>query len=1460
MKYFSLPIVLAFLFCSNAWGQVHQTCESFAWGDVISSQQNLPINIPSNIHDKVNYIVGETEVQFKISIESNGVYPYGQGDNFLLQFTLSGDIVDNSNTSLLATPINQSITLSPIEPEVVFVSRIAAPNQVNPDGSKNPYNLTSNQLFDITNLLVTVTNSQGMTIPHSVLKFEVCYNMELKSSVGTGLNASMVYSNIGLSSIPTLVPSSGYYKFEWNSNNTYYPNYEFQLLKLENTILDRPASNQELQTEVDWEQALSFVIPEEKIAQTNGLYNLHFKPSEGTGYYLWRVKPIGNYFERGVSNNQNWGSWNNPSYTGAYLTGTNVIALSSSSLVYNDCFFYTDIDEDNNYIYSRTFTEDGQVYESMTYADKLLRPRQTQSYLPAEDKTLVGQSLYDHLGRSSISVIPVPVDGKMNGYKDNFVQNSNDDLYVQEDYARDNKVYDPSTMSTNGAYSYYSPNNPDITIPDAEGYPFTRTLYSNDGLNRVIEQSGIGQKHMVGPISSGRGRTTKTNIQVSVDDAELVSIFGIEAPNADHVTKQIVIDPNGTTSVTYLSKTGKVLATALAAAYDPEGTYPLTELDNSTTNDLTITESLPLGIYESDRFVSNKEIELIQSVGNLQFEYQSPGCGPGGQLPACLSGQNCSYEVTLKVIKLLIDPNDPDFDMLNQNVTQEVVYTNEASPLIVPTCSTQIISTGVALERGTYMLIKEVKPLGTGVQDAIDAYQLQVENEITTYMNLIGLLLDQVGAEADWVYVKQAIDEVNDYVTHQNTTTLATNLDAISLFSGVFSNFPFVDLTFYSVQSISYADNQTSSAGAFDVDKIELIVHDCDNNPTTISTEIEARKEKFRITRSNYTYNNINYDYPPFIEYFLNEVGLTIYNDPNQPNSIFEEFFDGYKYWDGTAWVQIDENFVSAYNSASTPADYKLLNANQFNRMIWHMFNDEYYSGQVRHVGSSDPDNISGSDEYQYYDEISASWLQFSNTSLIDYQYEVEELKLCWENIFGSLKKMLDPDVQNAINDGINDNSDMDDSMGSDSYEDEMNKNIPWIIKFFFGDSLDDQMTNDQDNNGIQPVFSKLPLNAKHLPKQFLECTGYKYARIIDPAFAGVSDYSNYVTSLPIIKQHGSAASIGFNTYDMPLSGVSSLPSGGYLGIPGYSDEMAEYYGSDGRIAHNSASNANHPLDHDEHSYHDFPFTQNLVFAFKYYEYWGRTFNQAHPWNGQSDNDGNVLTVSNNLSKPLSCLMCEENYGYNETTVNACNPSSFGHDEWPWQRRRLFLNCAKTLNNEGDLPQDDDVDVVNGNTVSVNPNCTNGPDVAPMITACEDNCEDRRAEFRQEVIQAFENACYSVGQCSAQTPNYITTAEIDAYVDEIVAECQSHCGITSNSTPIQCLDAGGVSINYCHIAVGTECELVNRDIVKNWQLELFVTPVAGCPNTVPTVSPSMTPCPNPSVNETEVIQVSIPSN
>ena len=79
--------------------------------------------------------------------------------------------------------------------------------------------------------------------------------------------------------------------------------------------------------------------------------------------------------------------------------------------------------------------------------------------------------------------------------------------YGVVDFDANGNIQNPGTVQDNGAsaFSYYSENNTsDYTIPDAEGYPFSRTIYLTDGSGRVAESSGIGKVHAI-----GQGRTSR---------------------------------------------------------------------------------------------------------------------------------------------------------------------------------------------------------------------------------------------------------------------------------------------------------------------------------------------------------------------------------------------------------------------------------------------------------------------------------------------------------------------------------------------------------------------------------------------------------------------------------------------------------------------------------------------------------------------------------------------------------------------------------------------------------------------------------------------------------------------------------------------------------------------------------------------------------------------------------------
>ncbi len=800
MNYFLLFLALIAVPASS-WAQF-KTCDNIAWGNSNQSGAHLyndrAIELPNTIHRKVNYSIDETRVQVRLALEEDGVFPYGKGDDFDLVIDFSANIRRINGTG--GATINATMQLSETQPEAIYEVVL---NDVAALESNDPYNLgNSTLLYVVENITITHNYIPNVVPPAWMdlvnnIQFSICYEMDIRSDVGATNNGYFpVASNLlGLATQPVGMP---YYNFEWEAEravagfldpSTYVPHYEFQLLKLENTLLDAAnrTDEQHIKTVVDWEKALSFVLPEEKL-RYNGHYRLLLKPSEGQGYYLWRVRPLGNYFEGGVAQNQNWGNWSAPLYT--LSNGTLELRAPSSM----DCFYYRNQDEHDNYLYNRLFTEDGQVYESMTYADKLLRPHQSQTYLPSENssstgQTVVGQTLYDHLGRSSISVIPVPVEGYMNGYKEKFVQNNTGDLYQLEDYGTDDKLYDPSKVSTSGPYQYYSDDNTqDVTVPDAEGYPFTRTIYSNDGLNRVREQSGIGKTHMVGPRSNGRGRTTTTDVQVGVTDAELVSIFGLEAPHPDHVVKQVVTDPNGTNAVTYTSKSGKTLATALAEPYEPNsGTYPLLPLDASKNNTLRINEVMGLGNYKKNSFVNSKTILLTQFTSTLDITYQAPGCAGGGDsLPACLvdNFSNCTYFVELTVT-----------GAANGTNVGQTSYTF-TDTLTVSGCAPYTLATLTNLPAGSYTVKKRVYPADNGLSTLISDYQRMVEAQMSRYMALIDLLLDQVRQPSDWLTIDLAVTDVNVYLnTNRDAAAQATLATALNgHFNDAFLTFDFTTL------------------------------------------------------------------------------------------------------------------------------------------------------------------------------------------------------------------------------------------------------------------------------------------------------------------------------------------------------------------------------------------------------------------------------------------------------------------------------------------------------------------------------------------------------------------------------------------------------------------------------------------------------------------------------------------
>lgn len=248
-----------------------------------------------------------------------------------------------------------------------------------------------------------------------------------------------------------------------------------------------------------------------------------------------------------------------------------------------------------NWQSSSTFAEGGKRKTVIQYFDGSLRSRQTVTKDNTTGNTIVGETIYDMQGRPNVQILPTPTDGSVIQYFSGFNRFKNP-LTEQVQSATDDpaKYFDltPSDVkclrtfpldSASGNGKYYSNQNPWLGtenkskfIPDAEGYAYTETRYTDDATQRITSQGGVGINHQI-----GSGHETKY-FYGKPSQQELDALFGTEVGDASHYFKNMVQDANGQMSVSYVDMHGRTIATALAgdstenlqAIYTNHADYP----------------------------------------------------------------------------------------------------------------------------------------------------------------------------------------------------------------------------------------------------------------------------------------------------------------------------------------------------------------------------------------------------------------------------------------------------------------------------------------------------------------------------------------------------------------------------------------------------------------------------------------------------------------------------------------------------------------------------------------------------------------------------------------------------------------------------------------------------------------------------------------------------------------------
>jgi YD repeat-containing protein len=287
-----------------------------------------------------------------------------------------------------------------------------------------------------------------------------------------------------------------------------------------------------------------------------------------------------------------------------------------------------------NWQASTSFAEEGKRKTVIQYFDGSLRNRQTVTKDNTSNTTVVAESFYDYQGRAILQVLPAPTLNTAIAYAKNFNQAIGFTEYPKSEY---DKLVGSASVCGNpakpfntdfGTANYYSAKNPlaniaeNKYIPDAtagnpnEAYAFTETRLSPDG--RIAAQGGVGSTHQL-----GSGHETKYYYESPAQE-ELDALFGTDAGEASHYSKNLVRDANGQFSVSYVDMHGRTIATALAgeAPKNADGSLMLDTLESK--NEQLFTKQLidrETNVVMGNSITSSKPFVVLKDNSTYAFDY-----------------------------------------------------------------------------------------------------------------------------------------------------------------------------------------------------------------------------------------------------------------------------------------------------------------------------------------------------------------------------------------------------------------------------------------------------------------------------------------------------------------------------------------------------------------------------------------------------------------------------------------------------------------------------------------------------------------------------------------------------------------------------------------------------------------------------------------------------------------------
>jgi hypothetical protein len=1299
----------------------HNYYQDFLVGDLLAStNQNYDTVIPLPAELSINsYRITSTKVIVKFFADWPKSALPTTVQNIPFNLSLSLQLYKGSRSLPFSENGSVELNINPNQPVSAYVNnfndRVLGDHFI--DVTNNSFYLDIELLRDITDNLSSGSSEWNDLL--NTLKVSVEYIIEY------GIDVSSEFFAPTLSK--ALIGNGRTIYFSWDNYGRDFPYYHFQLAKLDNIEFSND-ENEQVTSNIDWSKSLNI------FTETNST-SIELMIAEGTGFYVWRVRPIGSFFSGKEANARNFGRWSSENYPNANLS---VIILTrtqaqSSDLAYIPFFYFSDPDKNLNYIYSRTYTEGNRNYEQISYANSLLQTKQIQSSIRSQQTTLLTQTVPDLIGRPALSSLPVPISGtnpfgfKRFVYQPRFMTTSPNnidiELFTGWDYDTGNKVNNPSMVyeGSQSPFSYYSDINSDQTIPNAEGFPYSRTLYFNDGSGRVKEQSGVGKTHMISDeVSLNSGRTVKT-FYATPSKTELIRIFGSEAPSSESVMKAITIDQNNTAQIVYTNRQGQNIATAVSFL---ENELPLSlSIPENSFNSFEVNDEVVYNVTTEEGFISTKRLAILKA-SPVEIDY-SIKCNILQGL--CVNTViDCGYQLEIYLHDLI----ENNSELLHrQNIDANCDQDGEIK------IDSTILRT---LPPGNYLIEKKLllaEPPQAQIAIAID----RIDEQIEPLTGLIYNWYNNLQTIEDIIAFKDQLEILKDDVMHLSSTDLKTKYNLPDEFEKTDDHYIYPIYT-----TITPPDGSQT----FEAPTLVEVASSCCNITIPVGfvpdivkpanddyTPIEKNGSNGFQPNPYYFIQPQNTEFPLDLEGY--SISFLRFSGCSNPEQILY----------GIPEIFIPEPLSRSFQHRIKNGELALMEGwerGDLNWMVYHMMMDEY--------------TVDGSD---------------ATTPEIKRQYNFDDLIDCWTSILINLRDLacggqdygeppykVSENVDDADYEANNDPDETRDNeeIHDDHVDDEFG-DLSWGMKLLLGIAGASGKVRDAQEQRIGGINPPGALYYPHHPiKQFLDCTSYKFAKIITP---------DDPCPLPQDAQSG-------RQYRVGNGAATTCPTDG--------TSMMKY---NPRVSFS-------PKNQDEEF---FPGVRDPHYAFKYftygYEQLGIDLKFPDLELITCFNDPNLCEDENGNSVP--CCPNESNQLCNFCGIGIIECQQTYQDWSGGQRYSFFETIRNHVEQDINISSDfENIDCSDFLTEVYQADDANGRNwiryqMDKSRGTCESACDRRRQIFKDSLIAVLERNCYVIGECRTDDPSqaYIIPVEdLDTLVNSMVEQCKLQCIVTT----YRCID------------------------------------------------------------------------